>query len=111
MHPHLIHYLKDNMIYIVYTILGISIFTNLILYFKVVKLENLLNESSVYYYNYLKNLLALFVSASKKMEAVDKNGSFSSDDEVGFVFKIIKGVIADLLGNLTSIKGQLDEQE
>ena len=50
---------------------------------------------------YYKIFLDLFTNAYLEMQRVDKRGSFSSDDEVGFAFKVI-------LNSIESVKGALE---
>ena len=50
---------------------------------------------------YYKIFLDLFTNAYLEMQRVDKRGSFSSDDEVGFAFRVI-------LNSIESVKGALE---
>jgi hypothetical protein len=49
-------------------------------------------------------LLKLLTQTCAELERVDKNGAFSSDDEVGFVFKVIKKTVFDVKHKLDSIR-------
>lgn len=44
---------------------------------------------------FYKRHLEIFTHAGLEMDKIDKKGSFSSDDEVGFAFIIIKRAIDD----------------
>ena len=44
------------------------------------------------YLNYLDNLSRTIEISEKKLKEIDNNGTFSSDDEVGFFFKSIQGI-------------------
>ncbi len=39
--------------------------------------------------------LEIFVHTALEMDKIDKKGSFSTDDEVGFAFKIVKNAIEE----------------
>ena len=49
------------------------------------------------------NLLLIFKNAESRILKVDKRGAFSSDDEVGFVFRIIKDTINSIVERLQKI--------
>jgi site-specific recombinase len=49
-----------------------------------------------YVHDLLVNLLTIYTQVLTKLVRIDKNGSFESDDEVGFVFKTLKNTIEDL---------------
>lgn len=53
------------------------------------------------YYNVF---LKLFSDAYSDMQRVDKRGSFSSDDEVGFAFKVILSAIATVKETLENLR-------
>jgi len=57
---------------------------------RVVKLEEFISEMQI-----------RAADSYKKITEVDKRGSFSSDDEVGFVFSLLKSVILDTYTFLT----------
>lgn len=57
---------------------------------------------------YYLAFLQLFTNADSEMSRIDKRGAFSSDDEVGFAFKVIKTCIANVVEQLKRLK---DEQE
>jgi hypothetical protein len=48
-------------------------------------------------------LLGLFAKAQTDLVRVDKRGSYSSDDEVGFAFKVIKTSIDEVKAALDAI--------
>lgn len=50
----------------------------------------------------------LFQNAQSEMDRIDKKGSFSSDDEVGFAFKVIHSSLNTVVSKLQEIK---DEQQ
>ena len=54
--------------------------------------------------NYYKVFLGLFTEAYTTMKRIDKNGAFSSDDEVGFSFKVILGAIQTVTEKLENLK-------
>lgn len=64
-----------------------------------------INKRELNYYaeveGYYKIFLDLFTNAYLEMQRVDKRGSFSSDDEVGFAFRVI-------LNSIESVKGALE---
>lgn len=60
--------------------------------------------------NYYKIFLGLFTEAYTNMQRVDKRGSFSSDDEVGFAFKVIYNAIQEVQTKLENLKVD-DENE
>ncbi len=53
------------------------------------------------YYQYI---LGLLIHSYTEMQRIDKKGSFSSDDEVGFAFKVIYRCIEELKQKLESLK-------
>lgn len=90
-------------LYILYFLLAISILINVNLYIQNNKYIDLNNSNLKYYDLLLRNLLKLFLEVRKRIDSVDKNGSFSSDDEIGFAFKIIEGTINNLVEKLNEI--------
>jgi hypothetical protein len=80
------------MIWIVFTLLVISIYVNINLFRKVEGLEEANEESNVWVENYglsLKNILT-------KIRALDSKNIFESDDEVGTTFDAIRKTIESL---------------
>lgn len=61
--------------------------------------------------NYYKIFLGLFTEAYSNMQRVDKRGSFSSDDEVGFAFKVIFNAIQEVQIKLENLKLDNDEEK
>lgn len=57
---------------------------------------------------YYLAFLQLFTNADSEISRIDKRGVFSSDDEVGFAFKVIKTCIGNVVAKLKELK---DEQE
>lgn len=54
--------------------------------------------------NYHLYFLKLYSEAYSQLERIDQRGSFSSDDEVGFAFKVIIQTIGDVKNKLTDLK-------
>jgi len=69
------------------------------------KREKQMYEDAEKYYS---AFLQLFLNADSEISRIDKRGTFSSDDEVGFAFKVIKTCIANVVEQLKRLK---DEQE
>jgi len=61
--------------------------------------------------NYYKIFLSLFTEAYSNIQRVDKHGSFSSDDEVGFAFKVIYNSIKEVQTKLQSLRIDDEEKE
>lgn len=59
---------------------------------------------------YYLAFLALFQSALDDMERVDKRGAFSSDDEVGFSFKVLKTAINNVVVKLQELQKETREE-
>ena len=53
---------------------------------------------------YQKYFLELLTQTYQELQRVDKRGSFSSDDEVGFAFRVILTAIATLKERLGSVE-------
>jgi hypothetical protein len=53
---------------------------------------------------YQKYFLELFTQTYQELQRIDKRGSFSSDDEVGFAFRVILTAIATLKERLGSVE-------
>lgn len=64
------------------------------------RIEETENET-IKYYNYF---LELFTKTHAELARIDKRGSFSSDDEVGFAFKVVLSSIETVKEKLRSIK-------
>lgn len=48
--------------------------------------------------------IGIFSRAQIELERVDKRGAYSSKDEVGFAFKVIKTAIEEVKANLEAVK-------
>lgn len=101
---------------IVYIILGISfiVFCTLIyiihnLYIKFLKLHAMVNTMIDSYSNNIELLSFKIHDVKMKMDIVDKNGAFSSDDEIGFAFKEIQTLI-ELLDNFITEFSKIDSE-
>lgn len=68
--------------------------------------EKYLYEELEKYYNVF---LGIFSDAVITLERIDKRGSFSSDDEVGFTFRIIKNVIQEVKTKLDNLRKTEEE--
>lgn len=55
-------------------------------------------------------ILGILTRAATDMDKVDKRGSFSSDDEVGFAFKVIHRAIETAKRQIESIRVQENDQ-
>lgn len=58
-----------------------------------------------------QELVEQFFSAQQQLARVDRRGSFASDDEVGFVFTIIKNTVAELVEFLKKLQEQINGEE
>ena len=95
-------------------LLAVCIYIIMNQYFKISKYEVLYNESIDRFENsknMLIRLIELFTSAAARLRRIDTNGSFSSDDEVGFAFKLIDTTIIDLNEKLNVINTILEDDE
>jgi len=89
-------------------VLGVSI---IFLNQQVTELELKINEEMLEHQkskdeivNYHLYFLKLFSEAYSQLERIDHRGSFSSDDEVGFAFKVIIQTIGDVKTKLEELK-------
>lgn len=100
------------------TITYISFFFNLMfiyiiynLYVNLTEIENkiqiILNDK-LNFYNFI---LGLLTKCYSEIDKVDKNGSFSSDDEIGFAFGVIKGSIQETLSEIEKLKEEESAEE
>ena len=64
-------------------------------------------DAQKYYIAFLR----LFSEAKSQLDRVDKKGAFSSDDEVGFSFKVIKTAIDNVVEQLETIKPETENDE
>lgn len=96
-------------------IVGLFVFDNLLSQIKQLEsyIEELtskddkIEEEVLKYYEYF---LKIFTEAYVQMQRVDKRGSFSSDDEVGFAFKVLITSIETVKNKLTSMKNPEEEK-
>lgn len=89
-------------------------YVTLNLYYKLTKYESFINGSREFYdssYILLERLLKLFVEAKAQLTKVDAKGSFSTDDEVGFVFKLINSVIVEITSKLNEVIEIINNEE
>ena len=80
-------------------------------YFKISKYEELAEQSESTYINsmnLLNKMIELFTSAKVRLNRIDESGTFSSDDEVGFAFKLINSTIIELHSKLLTLKELVD---
>lgn len=61
--------------------------------------------------NYYKIFKGLFEEAYLNIQRVDKRGSFSSDDEVGFAFKVIFNSLKEVNEKLDTLKIDDENEE
>lgn len=73
------------------------------LYFKVVKLETLLEQDRVTNIDLLERLVKMFIEANRRLESIDSKKIFKDDDDVGFVFKLIKAIITEITDKINKI--------
>lgn len=100
---------------IVILILG---FTTWNLYKQVSQLEDFVKKTSkreqkilVEAENYYKIFKGLFEEAFLNIQRVDKRGAFSSDDEVGFAFKVIYNSLQEVNQKLDTLKIDDENEE
>jgi len=72
------------------------------------KKEKKIYEDAEKYYS---AFLQLFLNADSEISRIDKRGTFSSDDEVGFAFKVIKTCIGNLVEKLKELKNEQNPPE
>jgi hypothetical protein len=100
--------------------LGFALITTLVL--SVWIISNLLNQISILENNVrdgvksedkfirvYENMIRIFTEALAEMKRIDKRGSFSSDDEVGFAFKVVLESIEQIKYQLESIRNNNDD--
>lgn len=68
--------------------------------------SNKIEETELETIKYYKYFLELFTQTYGELSRIDKRGSFSSDDEVGFAFRVIISAIETVKDKLKSIKGE-----
>jgi hypothetical protein len=102
------------MIYIVTGLLLISLYINYNLYSKITPLENAISKGLILEEEFLKYydaILYLLVSAKTEMDKIDGKGTFSSDDDVGFAFKVIQTAINNLVLKMKQLGGKTNDEE
>ena len=102
------------LIFFLTTLLIISTYVIINLYSKLQKLETQLkNEVEPVEKAYLiyENLLKLLIRSKVELDSIDKRGTYSSDDEVGFAFKIIQGSIENLVEEIKKISNADAEKD
>lgn len=60
------------------------------------------------YYQYF---LGLFTKCYAELQRIDKRGSFSSDDEVGFSFRVVIQAIADVKNKIEAIRVEQEQEQ
>lgn len=89
-------------------ILIISLYVNYNLYSKFISAQSLINEND----NKFVEFYLEFVKSFNLIQKVDKGGAYSTEDEVGYAFNIIKGLINDMhLQFKTIINGEGTQSE
>lgn len=111
----------DNMWYVI-AILGISVLVCIFI------INNLLNQIStlekfidsedkkknqkrVDFDKYYEYMLKLFSETLLELKRVDRNGAFSSDDEVGFAFRIILNAIEITKEKLSALQNPEEDKK
>jgi len=61
---------------------------------------NDLEESNLRYYDLFSTLKNRLGDSYSRMKAIDRLGSFESDDETGYIFRELKDIIQQLHGDL-----------
>jgi molecular chaperone GrpE (heat shock protein) len=96
-----------NLLYvIIFLLFALLVFLSFFIYNllnQIDQLEKIIKESpdlEENVENFYKKMLTVFVRAKSDMDRVDKRGSYSSDDEVGFGFKVLHQSICDVLDEL-----------
>ena len=82
---------------------GVSFLINLNQMRKQEQLEDYINdleESNLKYYELFGSLRSRLGDSYSRMKAIDRLGSFESDDETGYIFKELKDIIKQLHGDL-----------
>ena len=81
----------------------LSIYVNINQIRKQEQLEDYINdleESNLKYYELFGSLRSRLGDSYSRMKAIDRLGSFESDDETGYIFKELKDIIKQLHGDL-----------
>ncbi len=102
------------MIYIITGLLLISLYINYNLYSKITPLENAISKGLILeeeFLKYYEAILILVISAKTEMDKIDTKGAFSSDDDVGFAFKVIQTAINNLVLKMKQLGGKTNDEE
>lgn len=102
------------MIYIVTGLLLVSLYINYNLYSKITPLENAISKGLILeeeFLKYYEAILILVISAKTEMDKIDIKGAFSSDDDVGFAFKVIQTAINNLVLKMKQLGGKTNDEE
>lgn len=75
---------------------------------KSLKANDKINEEVEKYHRVLQGI---YSKAYTEIMKVDKNGSFSGDDEVGWAFGLIKDTVKDITEKLNNMKRTDEEKE
>ena len=76
--------------------IGLVIFFGYVIYLMSEGMEQLENQIE-FYTEWYETFIERLSDANDKMAQVDKRGSFSSDDEIGFAYTTVKECIEDLV--------------
>jgi hypothetical protein len=98
--------------------LAISLFINLNLFRQNEQLTKVVENLNITEYkiyteavNYYQAFLFMFTDAYSELQRIDKRGSFSSDDEVGFAFKVIVTAIKNVKEKIQELKDEFENDE
>jgi hypothetical protein len=87
-------------IYILYIIIGVLTLSNIFFIYRgtqlVRQVEDAINQTD----NVTEETMEALQRMNDEMKQIDIRGSFESDDEVGVVFKELKGIIEKYQNNL-----------
>ena len=86
----------------VYAVIILSIVCLILLYivFNLTRKNEYQEDIVVSYMRYLDNISRVIELADEKLKNLDEKGSFSSDDEIGFMFKqiqVIQGILNEFI--------------
>lgn len=81
-------------------LLGVSIYVNFNLYYKVFKLEKEVVNTEIHTKKVMESALRLVFTAKTEMDKIDFRGAFANDDETGFTFKALHSVVDTLAEEL-----------
>ena len=95
---------------ILIVLIGLVIFFGYVIYLMSDGLEQLENQVE-FYTEWYETFIERLADANDKMAQVDKRGSFSSDDEIGFAFKTVKECIEQLNELGEAYGGETDSTE